>query len=265
MILRAVNLSFAYRNAEPVLNDVSLDILPGVVTGLFGPNGSGKSTLLRCLSGSLVPFAGQSLLDGRPIARMTRREIARHIAVIPQDTPCDVPLTVREMVVLGRYPHGNLLADQTPQDTRIVNESLERLGIQNLAHRPFSQLSGGERQRVIIARALAQQAPIILMDEPNAHLDLAHQLEVYHLARSLAQEGKSVLMICHDLLIAPLMMDKALIFSKGSIVATGAPRDILTPDRLWQIFGLRAMLQWNDALGVRLEMVKPQSLVKNPV
>jgi len=246
MILRADHITFAYADGNAVLHDVSLELRPGMVTGLFGPNGSGKSTLLRCLNGAIIPASGQVLLDQHVIGSMTHREIARHIAVVPQDTPADVPLAVRQMVMLGRYAHGTTWDQDSPEDAQMVEACMARLGVAHLAHRPFSHLSGGERQRTIIARALAQQGRVLLMDEPNAHLDLAHQLEVYRLARTLAGEGQAVLMICHDLLVAPLMVDVAVVMHQGRIVAGGNTREVLTSQRLAEVFGTTASIAWDD-------------------
>ena len=253
MTLRAEHLTFAYDSSENVLQDVGLELHPGVVTGLFGPNGSGKSTLLRCLNGSLEPQFGHVSLDGQAIASMNRRTVARLVAVVPQDTPVDVPLTVHEVVMLGRYAHWNTWDQESLEDTRIVDVCLERLGIADLANRPFSRLSGGERQQAVIARALAQQGSVLLLDEPNTHLDLAHQLEVYRLARTLAAEGQSVLVICHDLLISPLMVDSALVMNRGRIVAAG-PVDAVLDGRLFaEVFSTQANISWSNGSRVCAE------------
>lgn len=244
MNLRAEQITFAYGRGHPILHDVNLSLHPGTVTGLFGPNGSGKSTLLRCLNGALLPQSGRVLLNDKPIAAMSRRQIAQIIAVIPQETSADIPLTLGQMVMLGRYAHGTLCDQETEDDCRIVKQCMCRLGIEMLADKQLSQLSGGERQRAVIARALAQHGSIMLMDEPNTHLDLAHQLEVYHLARELAAEGQAVLMICHDLLIAPLMVDVAVVMHHGQIVATGAPRDALSSRMLTDVFSTTAHIDW---------------------
>jgi iron complex transport system ATP-binding protein len=250
MTLCVRHITFTYRTGVPVLRDVSLELTPGTVTGLFGPNGSGKSTLLRCLNGALVPQTGEVLLGQRPLRAMTRRDIARCIAVVPQDSPNDIPLTVQQVVMLGRFPHQDMLAQESDSDLRIAARCMDRLGIFHLAHRPFAELSGGERQRAIIARALAQDAGILLLDEPNAHLDLSHQLEVYRLARSLAAAGTTVLMICHDLLVSPLMVDRAIVMYAGEIVADGLSKDILTSQLLAQVFATRASITWPEALHV---------------
>jgi iron complex transport system ATP-binding protein len=247
MILRAENITFAYDGRQSVLHNLSIELRPGVVTGLFGPNGSGKSTLLRCLNGALTPQSGRVLLGSQAVTAIDRRAIARHVAVVPQDSPSDVPLSVREMVLLGRYSHWGAWAQESSEDGRIANVCMERLGITNLANRPFNQLSGGERQRVVIARALAQQGSVILLDEPNSHLDLAHQLEVYRLARSLADEGQAVLIKCPDLLVSPLMVDTAVVMNGGEAVATGPARDVLCADVLADVFATRARIQWINA------------------
>ena len=250
MNLRAEHVTFSYRNGATVLHEVSLEIRPGRVTGLFGPNGSGKSTLLRCLNGSLTPCAGRVLLDEQPLGTMTRTEVARHIAVVPQDTPPNVPLTVRQMVLLGRFPHQRAWDQESEKDRRIAECCLQRLGIASLAQRPFCHLSGGERQQTVIARALAQQPGILLLDEPNAHLDLAHQLEVYRLLRSLAAEEVGVLIICHDLLVSPLMVDTAVVLHRGRLVATGSCQDVLTSALLMEVFAAHVHISWQDPMQV---------------
>ena len=145
---------------------------------------------------------------------------------------------------------GNAWREELPEDAKIVNDCLSRVSITELADRPFSRLSGGERQRTVIARALAQQGSVLLMDEPNAHLDLAHQLEVYHLAQTLAAEGQSVLIICHDLLVSPLMVDVAVVMNRGQIVAVGPVCEVLDATLLGQVFAAKASISWDTALRV---------------
>lgn len=256
-MLAARHISFTYRpGASPVLRDVSLDLTPGVVIGLFGPNGSGKSTLLRCLNGSLEPQSGDIVLDKQPLRDFTRRQIARQIAVVQQDSPVDIPLTVREVVLLGRFAHQATLESESAEDFAVAQRCMDRLGIAHLVARSFAELSGGERQRTIIARALAQEAAILLLDEPNTHLDLPHQLELYRLVRALAADGLAVLMICHDLLIAPLMVDRAVVMQDAAIVAEGPPRDVLTPERLKQTFATQAQISWPDTQRVVADFIK---------
>ena len=244
MIVRAENLNFAYRPDHPVLREVTLEVKPGLVTALFGPNGSGKSTLLRCLNGTLRPQSGHVLLDGQSVNNMMPRETALCVAVVPQDTPADVPFTAAEMVMLGRYARGGAWGEQSEEDQTVVNQCLARVGAADLADRWFAELSGGERQRLIIARALAQQGQVLLLDEPASHLDIAHQLELYHLVRQLAAEGQAVLMVCHDLLLAPMYADTTVLMADGRIMATGTAGQVLTAENLESVFGVHAQVAW---------------------
>ncbi len=254
MMLQARNLVFGYDPRKVVLREVTLDIRPGRVTGIFGPNGSGKSTLLRCLNGALKPQSGGVRIDNCPIESLTHRDIAQKIAVVPQDLPPPVSFTVREMVMMGRFARWDTWQQETADDHRVVNQSLERMELGPLADAPFDQISGGDRQRVILARALAQDTPVLLLDEPSNHLDIAHQLETYRLARVLAQEGRTVLMICHDLLMVPMFTDHAVLLKAGAVYQEGKPHDVLTPDSIEQVFGAHLELHWTDASALTMRM-----------
>ena len=254
MILKAQNVAFGYHAGHPVLRGVSLEVQPGKVTALFGPNGCGKSTLLRCLNGALRPREGGVTLDGRPVAALSPRQIACEVAVVPQDTPTDVPFTAEQMVMLGRYARWDAWGQETPQDRQIVQECLCRMGIADLAGRVFSHLSGGERQRVIIARALAQQGRVLLLDEPGTHLDIRHQLELYALLRELAGQGQAVLMVCHDILLAPLFVDAAVLMKDGRVVSRGAIAAVLTEASLAGVFGATMGIAWPQAGAVSVRI-----------
>lgn len=249
--LRAENVVFGYRRDAPVLRGVSVAARPGAVTALFGPNGCGKSTLLRCLNGSLTPQAGRVALGAQPVSALTACAIARAVAVVPQDTPTDAPFTVRQMVMLGRYAHGDGWRRETAADGAVVDDCLARLGVRALADRLFAQLSGGERQRVVVARALAQQGRVLLLDEPAAHLDIAHQLALYALVRGLARDGQAVLMVCHDVLIAPMFADECVLMAAGAILAAGRPAAVMCPARLEAAYGCRMDIAWPEAAGVQ--------------
>ena len=251
MILRAEQVTFTYGAGDSVLSDVSMELRCGLVTGLFGPNGSGKSTLLRCLNGSLKPLSGQVFLDQRSVASMSPQEIARDIAVVPQDTPSDIPFTVRQMVTLGRYAHGITWGQESTEDLRIAGECMERLGIAHLSQRPFGHLSGGERQRVVIARALAQEARFLLLDEPATYLDIAHQLDLCRLVRGLAGEGYGVLMVTHDVLVAPMFVGRAHLLCAGRTYAVGPVAEVLTADNIAAVFGSRVQVSWSTDVGTR--------------
>ena len=250
MILRADQIGFAYRPGHPVLEDVSVEVQAGKITALFGPNGCGKSTLLRCLNASLRPQKGRVMVDGRDAAGMTPRQLARQVAVVPQDTPVDVPFSASQMVMLGRYARWGLWGQESPEDRRIVVESLARAGVPDLADRPFGELSGGERQRVIIARALAQQGQVLLLDEPTTHLDISHQFDLCKLIRDLAAEGQAVLMVCHDIFLAPMFVDTALLMSSGRIRSGGPVAEVLTRPNLASAYGVETTIAWNGTSSV---------------
>lgn len=250
MNLLAENLTFGYHADRPVLRDVTLDVRPAVVTALFGPNGCGKSTLLRCLNGSLRPQSGRVRLDTQPVDTMTATEVARQVAVVPQDTPLDVPFTARQMVMLGRYAHWDLSGQESEADRAIVDACLSSVNAADLADRFYSQLSGGERQRVIMARALAQQGRALLLDEPASHLDIAHQLEFYRLVRRLSAEGLAVLMVCHDILLAPMFVDRCILMRAGSVLASGKASDVLCSENLAAAYGCEVDIAWSGQTGV---------------
>jgi iron complex transport system ATP-binding protein len=245
-LLEAANVTFAYRGA-PVFRGVSFAVGAGELVGLCGPNGAGKSTLLRLLLGLHAPSSGQVTLAGRPLAALSRREIARHVALLPQDAPADVPLSVREAVSLGRLPHLGRLQPETAADVDAVARALDATDTTALAERPITELSGGERHRVHLARALAQEAPLLLLDEPIAGLDIAHQLAAMDLLRATAGAGRAVVVALHDLALAARRCDRILLLASGGLRADAAPAEVLTPETLAGVFGVRADVRLDGA------------------
>ncbi|MDH5580089.1 MAG: ABC transporter ATP-binding protein, partial [Betaproteobacteria bacterium] len=186
--LEARGIGFRYRGGHGLV-DIDLDVRRGEIVGLLGPNGAGKSTLVKLLSGVLRPSAGSIRIFGDELGSLERRELARRIAVVPQEPPFELPFTALEAVLLGRHPHLSGLAFESDRDLAIARASLERVGAATLAERPLTELSSGERQRVAVARSLAQQTPILLLDEPTSFLDLRYQVELFDLLRGLTGEG----------------------------------------------------------------------------
>ncbi|HXG25180.1 MAG TPA: heme ABC transporter ATP-binding protein [Chthonomonadales bacterium] len=237
MRIEARHITAGY-GPRDILHDISLKLLPGEFVALIGPNGSGKSTLLRVLSGVLAPRAGELFLDGQPIARMRARDIARKIAFVPQTEPALFEFTVREVVLMGRHAHLRGLAGETQEDYAAATRAMAATDTLHLADRPITALSGGEHHRVLIARALAQCAPILLLDEPTAHLDLTHQADVLGIVRHLVdREGVSVLVALHDLNLASEYCDRMLLLSAGRIVAEGSPEVVLKAETLAEVYG----------------------------
>lgn len=246
------DVSFGY-HATPVIERVSLQIGVGEMVALLGPNGAGKSTLVKLATGILRPSAGCVRLLGDDVARMARDRIARMVAVTPQDFSVQFAYTVRQIVALGRLPHMGTWSLARPGDQRAVDDALRETGTDLLAERVFNELSGGERQRVLVALALAQQAGIIVLDEPTAHLDIKHQIEVLDLMRRLNRErGITVLAALHDLNLASRYFSRLIIF-RHRIAADGPPSAVLDEDLLSQVYETRVrigILRGEDALSV---------------
>lgn len=232
--IRSLSLAYADRI---VLKDVSLNIHPGEILALVGPNGAGKSTLIRGVSGIHPPCSGAVIVDGRDLTRMSEMQRARYLAVVPQARLLPAAYTVYEAVLLGRTPYLNWLGRAGAHDHAMVRLALERTDLLELAERRIGELSGGEQQRVLLARALAQDTPILLLDEPTTHLDLQHQSNFLNLVRRMALEKQlMVLMVLHDLNLAGLYADRVALLANGSVVAIGAPGEVITAKNLTTVY-----------------------------
>ncbi len=220
-----------------LLDGVSLEVGAGEIVGLVGPNGAGKSTLLRAATG-LVPLrAGRIHIGGETLEALSRRELARRVAVVQQLPEAPATLRVRQLALLGRHPHLGLLARESSRDLAIAEDALRLAGCLELAGRELGTLSGGERRRAFIARALAQQAPLLLLDEPTANLDAGAQHEVLELVAALARGGTGVLLVVHDLTLAIAYCDRLVLLDRGRAVAVGAPAEVITPEIVNRLYG----------------------------
>ncbi len=250
-MLWADNVSFRYAPREPLVVDgVSLRITKGGLVGIIGPNGSGKTTLLRLLSGTRQPSTGRVWLGGTAMAELSRREVARQIAVVPQATELAFEYTCLEIVLMGRHPHLGVFAIEGPADVRIAMESLEATGTAHLSERYFHTLSGGEKQRVVIAAALAQAATVLLLDEPTASLDLGYQLEVASTLQRLNREHQVTLAIStHDLNLAASICRDLVLMRGGRVIAAGPTEHVLTAERVSELYDVEADVHHHAASG----------------
>jgi iron complex transport system ATP-binding protein len=250
-MLHARHVSFAYRAGGPrVIDDVSVAIAPGELVGVLGPNGSGKTTLLKMLSGTLTPSAGTIQFDRRPLSGWKRRELARRIALVPQDTYAPFDFTVLDIVLMGRYPHLGTFALEGPADLLIARQALASTGMSSFEDRSFATLSGGEKQRVVIASALAQRPELLLLDEPTASLDLGNQLDVQLLLAGLNRDGGVTMVLStHDLNLAAALCRYLILLGHGRVVAQGPTEDVLTPDTVRALYGVEADIHRHPIAG----------------
>jgi len=237
-MLRIKGLSFSYDSAE-ALRDVSMSVEEGEVVAVLGPNGSGKSTLLKAAARILRPAEGCVYIDGRDVLHMEDRALARTVGYVPQWEERSMPQTVFNAVLMGRLPHFSWNPGE--EDTERTAAVLERMGLSDCAARYTDELSGGERQKVLIARALAQEARVLLLDEPTANLDLRHQLEVMEIIRSEAEKGLAALVAIHDVNLALRYCHRFILMKSGSILAAG-PADIITEDTIRTVYGIRCTI-----------------------
>ena len=244
--LRIRNLCFSY-NAHPVFTDLSQDIEEGTVVAVVGSNGAGKSTLLQCVNHVLKPSAGEVLVEGRDVARMSRIERAAHFAYLPQRSESLFPTTVFETVLAGRFPHSPVRF--TRRDEEIVAKTLDDMDLSAFAQRTFDHLSGGEQQQVLVARALAQEAGILLLDEPTNNLDLKHQFGILRLVRDIARRNRiTSLLAIHDLNLAAAFSDRVIVLHEGRVFRQGKPADVLTASVVREVFGVDAKVYLHDGV-----------------
>ena len=251
--LRGVRVSYGARQA---LRGVDLDVAAGEVVGLVGPNGGGKTTLLRAITAGVILAAGDVRIGGDDASDLGARELARRVAVVPQNPTLPAGFLAREVVVMGRTPYLGFFDQEGPADYKKADLALEALGAAQLALRRVDELSGGERQNVVLARALAQETPLLLLDEPTANLDIGHQMLIARLVRGLARErGVAVLAALHDLALASLYCDRLVLLAEGAVVAEGEPGDVLTRENLRRAYGVDVLVTFME--GTRRPVVLP--------
>jgi iron complex transport system ATP-binding protein len=248
-MLRADSISIKYGPCD-VVRGISFALREGRIIALLGPNGAGKTTLIRSLNGTVPVSDGRIELDGRPLRSYSRREIAKRIAVVAQENETKFPVSVLEYVLAGRFANGSAFGWETGEDIAIARSALERCDLGGFAERLMNELSGGERQRVVLARALATDARVLLLDEPTANLDLAHQAMMFRLVRERCRNsGASAIVITHDLNLAAEFADEVILLKNGEVFAFGAPEEVLTAANISGVFNIPVLLDVNPASG----------------
>lgn len=247
---RALSLGYG---ATPIVDGLTTDLVAGAVTAIVGPNACGKSTLLRGLARLLKPAAGQVILDGNDIASLRTKDVARRLGLLPQSSIAPEGITVADLVTRGRFPHQTMLRQFTRDDQRAVADAMAATGVTAIAGRPVDELSGGQRQRVWVAMVLAQQTPLILLDEPTTFLDIAHQIELLELFADLNQDqGRTIIAVLHDLNHACRFADEIIAMKAGAIVAHGDPAEVITADLVEEVYGLRCQIIADPETGTPL-------------
>jgi iron complex transport system ATP-binding protein len=247
-VIRIEDVSVELGGRE-VLEGVSLSVPGGEFLGLVGPNGAGKTTLLRTVNGLVDPTRGRVAVAGEPVAGRPARDLARRVATVPQETTLGFDFTARDVVAMGRTPHQSRLSAPDDGDRSAVERALDRTATADLAGRPVGELSGGERQRVLLARALAQETPVLLLDEPTASLDVNHAVTTLSLVRELAGEGRTAVAAIHDLDLAARFCDRLALLAGGELVAVGDPAEVLTAERLERTYGVRTVVTDHPVTG----------------
>lgn len=263
VLLRARGVGHAF-GVERVLDDVGLELARGRLVVVVGPNGAGKTTLVRILSGVLQPAAGSVELGGQPIRSLSRRAVARALAVVPQETPVPFPYRARELVAMGRAPHLGMFGREGPLDRERIKNALAHVGAAHLAERAFPTLSGGEKQRVLLARALAQDTDALLLDEPTARMDLGHGMQTFEWLRRWVDvgSGRSVALVTHDLVLAARFAHELVLLDAGRVAARGEPAAVLTPATIASVYGVEASVT-RDADG-RLAITPLRAVLSAP-
>ncbi|MCU4740472.1 ATP-binding cassette domain-containing protein [Halobacteria archaeon AArc-m2/3/4] len=247
-MIDVLDLSVAFGDVS-VLEDVSLSVEAGTFVGLVGPNGAGKTTLLRAISGALEPDTGLVAIDGTDVHALSSRESSRLVSVVPQDTSLSFSFAVRDVVEMGRTPYRSRFSPPTVEDRERVADALERTGVERFADRSIEDVSGGERQRVILARTIAQDTPVVLLDEPTASLDINHQVETLELVSELVADGKTVIAAIHDLDLAARYCDELVMVADRRVLERGPPESVLTSARLARAFDATAAVTTNPVTG----------------
>lgn len=261
-ILQLQDVCFSYDGSE-VLRGLTLNVAEGSFVSVVGPNGSGKTTLVRIASGLFLPDRGECLVAGRPTRTYRRRDLARVVAVVPQESHIAFPFSALQVVLMGRSPYLGPLGFESAEDVELAQEALRETDAEDLSDRLLGELSGGEKQRVIIARALAQEPRLLLLDEATSFLDIRHQLDICRIVRRLSRErGVTVVMVEHDLNLAAEMSERMVLLDDGGVFADGSPEEVLTEANVAEVFGARVRRELDPVTG--RPILRPRERLDNP-
>ena len=238
------SLFFGYRNTN-ILKNITLELHQGEILSIVGPNGTGKTSLLKCIVGIHKPTCGTIMINGRDLCQMHRRDLAKSVGYVPQNSPSKFPITVFDTVLMGRRPH--MTWRPTNEDLKKVAHIIESMNLKDIALRDFDQLSGGQKQKVLLARAIAQDTDYLLLDEPTSSLDLKHQLEVLELlSRLVTTNNAAVMLAMHDLNLASRFSHRMIMLNRGQIVCSGTPQQVMTTENIRSVYGVEAIIRQNN-------------------
>jgi iron complex transport system ATP-binding protein len=256
-LIEAKNVKVVY-DGITALRNLSLSVRRGEFVGIIGPNGCGKSTLIRAISGVIRPDEGSLSFEGKSVLSMSRREIARLVAVVPQESHFFLDFSCLDIVLMGRNPYLRRFQTETDEDYAVAMEAMEVTDTAHLKERGINEISGGEKQRVVIARALAQKPRALLLDEPTAHLDIDHEIEIFDLLRRLNREGLTILVVSHDVNVTAEYCGRILLLYQGRVVAEGRPDEVIKPEVLRNVYGARIVVEKNPRTGAPHVLLAPE-------
>ncbi|NMC58622.1 MAG: ABC transporter ATP-binding protein [Candidatus Methanofastidiosa archaeon] len=248
-VIKVLDATFSYNGTAKIFDGITFSMKEGDIFCILGSNGTGKSTLIKCIANLLKLKKGNIILNNRSIYSLKKEDVAKEMGYIPQMHNSTFPFSVLDVVLMGRSPHLSLMSSPSEKDYKIAEDAIKTLGISHLTKKPYTEISGGERQRVTIARALAQQPKILLLDEPTLHLDINHQLDILEMTKKLAKNNKIiVILVSHDINLSSRYSDKLILLQSGKICAIGKPEDVITKENMRNIYNIEVEMKYDSEI-----------------